>query len=88
MCEKKPFLQWPWDALNEKQKDVADVLAYESETAITYPFCVNYDMVTEKIVNDIVDEAKRRKVWTRAQNKEDLENRLYDICELVLGAVT
>lgn len=74
------FLTYPWDSLSEKEKHVADFLAYETSNGLPYPFAISYEQVTQRMVNDIVD---RCTAWDKGL--EAIDDELLNVCPLILG---
>ena len=62
--------------LTAEQFDVIDFIAFESETAVVYPFAVKFNDVTFEVVNEIV--------YACDGNTND-NDVLYYACEEVLG---
>lgn len=62
--------------LTAEQFDVIDFIAFEGETAVTYPFAIEFDDVTMEMVEKII------KYCNGHTSNEDF---LYEGCEYVLG---
>ena len=62
--------------MTEQEWDVVDFITFESETAITYPFGIDFDDITMEMVDSIVSACEG--------HTEDTD-LLYDACERVLG---
>lgn len=62
--------------LTAEQFDVVDFVAFESETALVYPFAVEFNDMTFEMVNNIVKGCNGHTSDT---------DTLYEECEKVLG---
>lgn len=62
--------------MTDEQWNVVDFIGFEAETAFVYPFATDFDDITMKTIDCIVE---------RCSGHTDDTDTLYEMCEEVLG---